>query len=102
MTSEEKQAALDKVLSSASYANYPAIFDGFMERGFSPEDIRPRENIFTYRAWQAQGRQVKRGEKGVRISSWIPMNKKGDEKSKTMRHRIVSVFHVDQTEEQHL
>ena len=43
----------------------------FTERGWAPEDVKPRENVFTYKAWQALGRQVRKGEKGVKVCVYI-------------------------------
>jgi hypothetical protein len=42
--------------------NYGAIFQGFMEKGIPESEILPRENVFTYHAWRALGRQVRRGQ----------------------------------------
>ena len=45
-------------------------------------DILPRENVFTYHAWRALGRQVRRGEHGVKVTTWIPTERKElDEKT---------------------
>lgn len=103
-TSERKafQAeALDRATSNNSFANYPAIFEGFMARGFAESDILPRENIFTYAAWRELGRQVRKGEKGVKVVTWIPTEKKDKETGEVTRGkfcRSVTVFHVSQTD----
>ena len=39
----------------ASTCNYSTIFEGFAARGIPMDDIRPRENVFTYRAPGPQG-----------------------------------------------
>ena len=68
MTKQQIAAeALDRVLSSTSTRNFPAIYGEFMARGIAESDILPRVNVFTYAAWQAKGRQVRKGEKGVRV-----------------------------------
>jgi antirestriction protein ArdC len=71
-----------------------------MERGIPEHEILPRVNVFVYKAWQAKGRQVRKGEKGVRITTWITMGpKKDDPKGKTARRpQSTSVFHVSQTD----
>ena len=42
---------------------------------------------FTYRRWQAQGYQVQRGEKGVKLTTFKPVEKV-DEKSKTVTRSV--------------
>jgi len=88
------QNALSRARSSDSFANYPAILEGFSARGIT--DIRPRENVLTYKAWQALGRQVKKGEKGVPITTWIQVEKNGETFPVAKRS---TVFHISQTEE---
>jgi hypothetical protein len=51
--------------------NYSAIFQGFMAKGIAETDIKPRENVFTFHAWKALGRSVKRGEHGVKVVTFI-------------------------------
>jgi antirestriction protein ArdC len=79
--------------------NYGNIFAGFAEKGIA--DIRPRENVFTYAAWQALGRQVKKGEHGVQCVTWVPMTKRDDNGEAHpigRRPRSTTVFHVSQTD----
>jgi len=105
VTKQEAQAeALARVEQSDSYANFPAIFDGFMERGIAETDIEPRVNVFTYRAWQAKGRQVMRGEHGVKVETWItipagPDPQTGEWREASKRPKTATVFHVTQTKE---
>ena len=42
---------------------------------------------FTYRRWQAQGFQVQRGEKGVKLTTFKPVEKV-DEKGKTVTSSV--------------
>jgi len=105
MTKQEmQQEALTRARLNTSTANYLPIFAGFEDKGVDPADIRPRENIFTFNAWRAQGRIVKKGEHGVKINTFVPMsreNKKADgtiEKKTFSRPRTTTVFHVSQTE----
>jgi hypothetical protein len=49
--------ALARARTGISLANYPTIYRGFTEKGVPECEIRPRENVFTYRAWRELGRQ---------------------------------------------
>ena len=97
------QEALDRATGGQSLSNYPAIYDGFIERGIPEADIQPRENVFTYHAWRARGRQVKRGEHGVKVVTWIAVAEKTDKASGEVVKkagricRSTTVFHVSQT-----
>ena len=98
-----QQDALTRAVSGATWSNYPAIFAGFMERGLPESEIKPRENVFTFEAWKALGRHVRRGEHGVRVQTWIPIPPKVDEqtgetKPGGRRPKTAVVFHVSQTD----
>jgi hypothetical protein len=54
-----EQEALTNAVTRQSVMNYPGIFEGFMARGIPEQEIRPRENVFTYNAWRALGRHVR-------------------------------------------
>ncbi len=75
----------------------------FAARRIDPAAIEPRENVLTYRAWQAKGRQVCRGERSVRITTYIPVPAKLDPVSgkviepASSRPWTAAVFHVSQT-----
>ena len=74
----------------------------FAARGIDPETIEPRVNVLTYRAWQAKGRQVCKGEKSVRIAVYIPIDEKRDDNGVVTRKAgarpwASAVFHVSQT-----
>ncbi len=111
-TNEERSAmqeeALGRVIGGQSFANWPAIIHGFTAKGIPEADIRPRENVFTYHAWRALGRQVRRGEHGVKVTTFVPMDKKtgeidpatGEEKKVKLGRRAwtATVFHVSQTD----
>ena len=71
MNNIHAQEALSRARGNTSGLNYQTIFAGFMARGIPSSEIIPRENVLTYKAWQAIGRQVKKGEKGVRVTTWI-------------------------------
>ena len=97
-----QQQALQNATHNASMVNYPAIIQGFMEKGIAAADIQPRINVFTFNAWKALGRTVKRGEHGVKVCTWIPMSKKdsdGNPQPIGRKPRMTTVFHVSQTDE---
>lgn len=99
---EEIQAeALDRARNGESWANYPAIIEGFKEKGIPEEEILPRVNTLTLLAWNALGRKVKRGEHGVRVLTYRQFEDEDEEgKPKTRSTPWYStVFHVSQTEE---
>jgi len=105
MTKEEQRTeALSRATTNSSVSNYAAIYAGFEDKGIPEGDIHPRVNVFTYRAWQAKGRQVKRGQRGVKVHTWIPVKRKekqanGEEVVKSFKTcRTATVFHVSQTE----
>lgn len=105
--------ALRNALAERSVANYEAIFEGFAEKGIPMEDVVPRENVFTYNAWRALGRQVRKGEHGVPVVTWITSKAKGGEGAEQEGQgggeqsgesagfkfsRTVTVFHISQTD----
>lgn len=99
--SELEQQALERALENRSEANYPAIMAGFQARGIPAAEIKPRENVFTYNAWLRQGRQVMKGEHGVKIHTVIEVDKTIDPDTKqkvpVLKQRSATVFHVTQT-----
>jgi antirestriction protein ArdC len=105
MTTQEMQReALDRATAGQTMSNYPAIYAGFMARGIPESEIRPRENVFTFEAWRALGRHVRRGEHGVHVSTWVPVAPKVDAQTGEeirragRRPKTAVVFHVSQTE----
>ena len=96
--------ALSRATSSQALTNLPTIYAEFVARGIPEDEIKPRENVFTFHAWKALGRSVKKGEHGVRITTWVPMSRTvkaddGTEKEQvTRRCKSAHVFHVSQTE----
>ena len=92
--------ALGRAASGTSIANYATIFGALMDRGIPESEILPRENVFTYHAWRALGRQVRRGEHGVKIAVWIPKVETdtiGKESTRLMA-TTATVFHISQTD----
>lgn len=103
MTKEEiAHNALRNAVEGQSFANYPAIIEGFAAKGIPVEEIRPRENVFTYNAWHALGRFVRKGEHGVRVATRVEYEVKDKETGEVERRSRPSgttVFHVSQTDE---
>ena len=106
---EIQQEALTRAATGQSLSNWPAIISGFAARGIPEDDIRPRENVFTYHAWRALGRQVRRGEHGVKVATFVAVKGKADADADTTdadgkrkagyrRPWIATVFHVSQTD----
>jgi hypothetical protein len=93
---QEIDQAYSRAVHNDSMANYPAIYAGFVAKGIPPEQVHPRQNVFTFKAWLKSGRVVKRGETGVAIVTWIPQEKDGQT---VMRPKPAKVFHITQTQE---
>lgn len=98
-TSDIETEALDRARSSRSMANFAAIYAGFTAMGIPEADILPRENVLTYNAWRALGRQVRRGEHGVSVPTFITITRgEGDDARTFQRPRTTTVFHISQTD----
>jgi antirestriction protein ArdC len=98
---QERAEALTRAVSGQTMSNYPAIFQGFLAKGIPESEIRPRENVFTFDAWKALGRYVRKGEHGVKVMTFIECskeNKETGEKDSFRRPWTTTVFHVSQTE----
>ncbi len=113
MATAVETEALSRARGGLSASNYAAIVQGFADRGIPVDQIEPRANVLTYRAWRAVGRQVRRGEHGIKVPTWVPT--KGRELSESeqqtlsptqqkrresggLRPRMATVFHVSQTD----
>jgi hypothetical protein len=90
------QEALQRATSGDSMLNYQTIISGMMSKGIDPQEIKPRVNVLTLRAWNAKGRKVKKGETGIPCITWITCEDK--EGGTYKRMKSVSVFHISQTE----
>jgi antirestriction protein ArdC len=105
---EMQREALSRALSGQSMANFADIYSGFSERGIPESEILPRVNVFTFNAWKALGRFVRKGEKGVRVFTWIVVGAKDREGNPVVDAegnptgrsfaKTSFVFHVSQTE----
>ena len=111
-TKQSKREALDReALERGSRcqpnSNDAQVYLQFGARGIAPHDIEtcgPHQNVRTYRAWRALGRQVRKGEKSVRLTVWIT---DGEDKVDAVTGKVVKartfprpacVFHVSQTD----
>lgn len=92
--------ALARAEGGVSIANYTPIFEGFAAMGIMPDRIEPRVNVLTYHAWRAKGRQVRRGEHGVKVCTWVVIEETDADgnKSTSRRPKTAVVFHVSQTD----
>jgi antirestriction protein ArdC len=104
--------ALRNAVTRASTMNYEAIFVGFEAMGIPMEEVQPRENVFTYNAWLALGRQVRKGEHGVKVVTYIERKAKAGEAADAKPEgkgegegcevhrfpRTTTVFHISQTD----
>jgi hypothetical protein len=104
MTKTEIEAeALDRARNGKTWTNYPTIFAGFIEKGIAENDIKPRESVFTFHAWKALGRSVKKDEHSVRVVTFIdrtvtetdPATGQQVERSIRSPH-TTTVFHISQ------
>ena len=100
--STESAEALTRAVTGQSLTNYPDIFKGFMAMGIPEDQIKPRLNVFTFQAWKALGRHVRKGQHGVKCLTFIRGTRKdpktGEEESWSSP-RTTTVFHISQTEE---
>lgn len=98
---EVEALALENAVKGTSVANYEAIFNGFAAKGIPMDEVIPRENVFTFNAWKALGRVVRRGESGVPVVTVIRCTKKDratGEETPVRKVKTTTVFHVSQTE----
>src|SRR2546427_12238066 len=99
----EREEALTRAVSGQTMSNYPAIFQGFAAKGIAESEIKPRENVFTFDAWKALGRYVRKGEHGVKVVTFIEtLGKEIDpdtgERTLIRRPWTTTGFHISQTE----
>jgi hypothetical protein len=102
-TPRSREEALTRAISGQSLSNFPAIFQGFAAKGIPESEIKPRENVFTFDAWKALGRYVRKGEHGVKVVTFIDCPSKETDPDTGERKIIrrpwtTTVFHISQTE----
>jgi len=112
MSSADRQAMEQEALSRArgnfSMANFGQVIAEFAARGIPADEIHPKDNVFTFHAWRALGRTVRRGEHGVKLTTFAPLPPSKREREEAAaagrvadgRCRPVTsvVFHISQTE----
>ena len=103
-TTEKQQEALSRAQGGQTVSNYATIYRGFLAIGIQENEIHPRENVFTFQAWRALGRTVRKGEHGVKVNTFIEhgVTEKdpdtGEEKTRAVRRPwTTTVFHISQT-----
>jgi hypothetical protein len=100
---QSRLESLKRAVSGQSFSNFPVIFQGFAAKGIPESEIKPRENVFTFDAWKALGRVVRRGEHGVKVVTFIDCQSKETdsetgERKFTRRPWTTTVFHISQTD----
>jgi hypothetical protein len=83
------QATVDKAQRGMSIHNDTLVIAAFQERGI---EATPRVDVFTFNAWLAKGRVVRKGQKGVKIVTFF------EKPDGSKVSRSVTVFHVSQTD----
>jgi len=102
-TTLQQSEAIARATNGGSFRNDAIVIAQFKRRGIA---ANPRVDVFTYAAWQGQGRQVRKGEHGVKLQTWIPITDKADKadkagRTKTRRRmapKSATVFHISQTD----
>lgn len=100
---ERNRQALQNAQGNPSMSNFGVVIEAFAARGFDPCDIDTKVNVLTYNAWQALGRQVRRGEKSVKVTTWAPIQDQdtppaGTTPSVRLRPVTACLFHISQTD----
>jgi antirestriction protein ArdC len=100
---QSRLESLKRAVTGQSFTNFPAIFAGFAAKGIPESEIKPRENVFTFEAWKALGRVVRRGEHGVKVVTMIEtksreIDQDTGEPKLIRRPWTTTVFHISQTE----
>jgi hypothetical protein len=93
-TKETPAEALARIQSRVSKNDFAAIVQ-FAECGIHPNDISPRLNVLTFKAWTALGRRVAKGATGQKVCVWVPVEKDGKEDG--VRPITAVLFHITQT-----
>lgn len=93
-TKETPAEALARIQSRVSKNDFAAIVQ-FAECGIHPNDISPRLNVLTFKAWKALGRRVAKGATGQKVCVWVPVEKDGKEDG--VRPITAVLFHITQT-----
>lgn len=84
------QETVAKAERGNSAVNDTLVMAAFEARGII---ATPRVDVFTFNAWLSKGRVVRKGEKGVKITTFF------ERKDGSKQPRSVAVFHISQTVE---
>ena len=88
---EQAEQSLNRAVNGQSVQNDMIVIKEFSNRGI---EATPRVDVFTYNIWKFQkGRQVKKGEKSVKVRTFIE-----DKKTGKTRCSTACLFHISQTE----
>ena len=88
---EQAEQSLNRAINGQSVQNDMIVMKEFSNRGIV---ATPRVDVFTYNIWKFQkGRQVKKGEKSVKVRTFIE-----DKKTGKTRCSMACLFHVSQTD----
>lgn len=106
MTKEQIQSeALARATNPlGSWSNFGTIINGFSAKGIPVDTILPRENVFTFNAWKALGRYVRKGEHGIKVCTFRQdqveeQKSDGTKETKNVsRPWFATVFHISQTD----
>lgn len=97
--SEYGRESLSRATSGHSIRNDVAVIQAFAERGIA---ANPRIDVFTFNAWRALNRHVRKGEKSVHVPTIIYVPEKTDDTGKKTkgyaRKKTACLFHVSQTD----
>lgn len=99
LTTDERNARREESLSRA-IGTLQSQNDSVVEMHYAALGIHatPRVDVFTYNAWQALGRQVRKGEHGCRLTVWIHPSPSATNKEPKPFPKSTTVFHVSQTD----
>ena len=99
LTTDERNARREESLSRA-IGTIQSQNDSVVEMHYAALGIHatPRVDVFTYNAWQALGRQVRKGEHGCRLTVWIHPSPSATNKEPKPFPKSTTVFHVSQTD----
>ena len=101
VSAEQQRQALEKAITGQSLANYGAIYEGFEAMGIPALEIKPRENVFTFNAWKAVGRAVRKGQHGVKVVTVVKRERANTETGEmeiSSYPITTTVFHISQTD----
>lgn len=93
---ESPAEALARIQAGAS-KNDTLVIYAFYGAGVDPDSIIPRENVLTFKAWKAKGRQVAKGAISQRVTVWIPKTDKKTGKENGCFPKTCCLFHESQT-----